>query len=119
VPYQVQLTTLAKTGAGWEFPPAGRYRFPGARIRPYLEAGLCFNHLTGVFAPFRTLVSQSATLQPGIRSVDRRGIVVGGGLKFKLPFVRLTPGLRYSRFGGSEASLSSANAIDFLVGLTF
>src|SRR5882762_5701148 len=71
-PYQVQITTVSKTGGSWEFPIVGQYRFPGVRIRPYLEAGLCFNHLTGVFAHFRTLVSQSVTLQPGIRSVDRR-----------------------------------------------
>jgi hypothetical protein len=40
IPYQVQITTVSKMGKSWEFPIVGQYRFPGAMIRPYLEAGL-------------------------------------------------------------------------------
>jgi len=118
-PQRVQITPYSRAGQSWEFPVVGQYRFPGVAIRPYVEAGVSFNHLSGVFAPFRALVSQSAVLKPEGRSEERRGLVVGSGVEIKLPFVRVIPGLRYSHYGDTQLWLPSANAVDFLVGFTF
>lgn len=97
----------------------GQYRFSGKAMRPYLEAGLSFNHLSGVFVPFRTLVSQSAILTPTGLSGNRRGFVVGAGIEIRLPRGRLVPGLRYTRYGRTEFWLPGASAVDFLAGFSF
>jgi hypothetical protein len=54
------------------------------------------------------------------------GFVFGGGLEVKLGFIRITPELRYTRWGSENfrdpvASLlhSNKNQGDFILGLTF
>jgi hypothetical protein len=86
--------------SAWEFPILGRLRAPGGLLRPFVEAGPTFQRVS--------LISQS-----------RAGFALGGGLEIKLPIVRIQPGLRYSRFGSQGAALPSANAVDFLVGISF
>ena len=120
VPYQVLgPTPYSEVGQSWEFPLVGQYRFSGGRVQPYLEAGVSFNRLSGVFWPIRTLVSQSAILQPAGRSESRTGLVIGTGIRVNLPFVRVIPGLRYTRYGTTLPWLPGANSVDFLVGFTF
>ena len=106
------------SGQSWELPLTAQYRFPGSVIRPYLEVGVSLNHLSSLFAPFVTH-SQPGTYKPDHYTKDRRGPVVGGGIEFKLPFMRVTPGLRYTRYGQAEFWLPRVDAIDFLVGFTF
>ena|SRR5712692_3110806 len=118
-PYQVQSSPYSKTGQSWEFPIVGQYRFSSGVIRTYVEAGVSFNRLGGVFSPFRTLVSQSAILRPEGRSESRTGFVVGGGIQFKQPLVRLIPGVRYTRYGNTQPWLPGANSVDLVVGVTF
>jgi opacity protein-like surface antigen len=118
-PYQVQTSPYSKTGRSWEFPLVGQYRFSCSAIRPYVEAGVSFNHLGGVFSPFRTLVTQSRILRPEGRSESRTGFAVGGGFQFKLPLVRLIPGVRYTRYGNTRPWLPTANSVDLVVGVTF
>ena len=118
-PYRVEYSSYARAGGSWEFPILGQYRFLGKTARPYVEAGFSFNHLSDVFAPFRTLVSQSAILVPSGRSENRRGLVMGAGVEIRLAFVYLVPGLRYTHYGDTHSWLPSASAVDFLVGFTF
>ena len=47
--------TATKTGASWEFPLLGKYRFGGSWVKPYIEAGVSFDHLAGYLVTFRTL----------------------------------------------------------------
>jgi opacity protein-like surface antigen len=120
VPYQVLgPTPYSEVGQSWEFPLVGQYRFSGGRVQPYLEAGVSFNRLSGVFWPIRTLVSQSAILQPAGRSESRTGLVIGAGIQVNLPSVHVIPGLRYTRYGTTLPWLPGANSVDFLVGFTF
>jgi hypothetical protein len=119
VPYQTVVTSYAQTGQSWEFPVVGQYRFTGERVQPYLEAGLSFNRLSGVFGPFRTLASQSTILTPAGTSESRTGFVIGSGIEVGLPLVRVIPGLRYTRYGSLAPWLPSANSVDCLVGFTF
>ena len=48
------------------------------------------------------------------------GLQLGGGLEFRQEKIPVTPGLRYTRYGTVDSNkISSANAVDFLVGFTF
>ena len=117
-PFQVKRSPYSQTGQSWELPLTAQYRFPGSVIRLYLEAGVSFNRLSSLFAPFVTH-SQPGTYKPDHYTEDRRGPVVGRGIEFKLPFMRVTPRLRYTPYGQAEFWLPRVNAIDFLVGFTF
>lgn len=97
-----------QSGLLWEFPAMLRYRI-GAQplVKPFLAAGGSFNKLTGIRTP-----KSSVT-----------GIVFGGGVEIKLPFMRLAPELRLSRRLEENVTLgsiqSNLNQAVFLVGLTF
>jgi opacity protein-like surface antigen len=108
--------TVTKTGSSWEFPLLGKYRFGRSFAKPYVEAGVSFNHLSGYLLAFRTLPSPPSD-QP-VGSTTRTGFVVGAGVELKLPVVRISPGFRFSRWG-DQLFVPSANAVDFLIGISF
>jgi len=110
-------STVAKTGSSWEFPLLGKYRFGSAFAKPYVEAGVSFNHLSGYLLPFRTLPSPPSD-QPVV-STTRTGFALGAGIEFKLPVVRASPGFRFSHWGHQRIILPSTNAVDFLIGVSF
>jgi len=119
VPYQQIERPYSVNRQSWEFPLVGQYRLPGTRVKPYVEAGVSFNRLRGMLLPIRTLISHSAIITPQGRAETRSGPVVGGGLEIKLPFMRVSPGLRYTRYGEVDFRLPAATAVDVLVGFTF
>jgi len=92
----------------WEFPILGKYHFLHTPIvKPYVEAGPIFRHVG----------SQASYL-------SNSGFAIGGGVDFKLLLVRITPELRYSRWGGDAASTffvppSQLNQAEFLIGISF
>ncbi len=120
-PLQMENLPYSATGQSWEFPVLGQYRAGRGTVRPYLEAGVSFNSLRDVFAPFRLSITspQTATFRPGGSSESRTGFVAGAGLEFKLPFARLSPGVRFTRYGATREWLPSAASTDFLLGFTF
>ncbi|MBK9166653.1 MAG: outer membrane beta-barrel protein [Bryobacterales bacterium] len=109
---------FTKTGGSWEFPLVGQLRLPGPIVRPYIEGGVAFNRLSEVLAPFRALGPNPNQAPPAV-SETRRGVVLGAGIEFSLPIVRISPGLRYTRYNTAQSWLPGANSIDFLVGITF
>lgn len=92
----------------WEFPIYAKLRAPGVIIHPYAGAGMNFQRL-GDLGKFL-----------GGASVDssRRGFLGAGGLEFKVPHVRISPELRFTRWNAS-GPLRSSNQVDFLIGLSF
>jgi hypothetical protein len=93
----------------WEFPILGKYHFLHTPIvKPYVEAGPIFRH-----------VSSSGSY------LSNSGFALGGGIDFKLLLVRITPELRYSRWGGDarvqffNAPPSQLNQAEFLLGISF
>lgn len=119
-PLQAQTVPYTKTGRSWEFPLVGQYRFRNeGALQPYVEAGVAFNRLSGVLTPFRMLVSQTSIQKPAGESELRTGFVTGAGVELHLPLVRVTPGVRYTRYGETQPWLPPADAVDFLVGFTF
>ena len=99
---QVQGTETA-TGDSWEFPLLGKYRFPIPLIRPYIEGGITFNHLSNVL---------------NLEVENRKGFAGGLGLEFKVPYMRLSAGLRYSHLE-AKLAIPSTNQADLLFGIMF
>jgi opacity protein-like surface antigen len=106
----------------WEFPLLAKYRMKGAFVRPFLDAGVAFDHWSGVKQItdlISGVVSKSGT------SGSNTGFVAGAGIELHLPLVRLSPEIRYTRWGAASitdlggALKSNQNQLEFLVGLTF
>ncbi|GEM_PF-4958931 len=75
-PLEVISLPIAQTGESWDFPILGRYILPSETVRPFVESGICFNHLSSVLAPFRTTYTQG--LYSYSKSEKRMGFVLGG-----------------------------------------
>lgn len=114
------LLGVAGNGAGvsgqqWSFPLLLQYRFSFPVVRPFLEVGPSFQHLTG------TGSVTSAITGPGqLLHSSNVGIVLGGGVDVKVPFVRLSGELRYTRETTSYfANISNLNQAEVLFGVHF
>ena len=103
-------TGITSTGSNstWEFPVYGKVRVPGIVVRPYAGGGLNFQRLGDV----KKLIGGT------IGDSSRRGFLAAGGVEIKVPYVRISPELRFTRWGNSGA-IRSTNQIDFLIGLSF
>ncbi len=97
----------------WEFPILAKYRFlhalPIPVVKPYVEAGPILRHVA----------SEASYLSRG-------GFALGAGVDFKLPLIRITPEMRYSRWAGDSAARaiftslpSNLNQAEFLIGVSF
>lgn len=96
------------TSSTWEYPIYGKARLPGVIVRPYIGGGVNFQRL-GDLSQFVTRNSYDTT---------RRGFLGAAGLELKVPFVRISPELRYTRWG-QNGPIRSSNQVDFLIGLSF
>lgn len=92
----------------WEYPIYAKARLPGIIVRPYVGAGINFQRLGDI----------SRFLGGTPVDSNRRGFMGAGGLEFKAPFVRISPEVRFTRWGNSDP-IRSKNQFDFLVGLSF
>jgi hypothetical protein len=113
---------VSTVGRSWEFPVAGQYRFSLRSMRPYAEVGLSYNHLTNIYGPIiygPTISAIGQTDLPSLNSINRRGVLFGGGAEIKLHMIHVTPGLRYTHYSKGEPFLLAPNIVDFLVGFTF
>lgn len=107
--------SVSASGQEWNFPVLAQYRFHFPVVRPFLEVGPSFQHLTGT----GSLVSSLAGPGHLLHSSDV-GIVLGGGVDVKIPFVRLSGELRYTRETVSYFSnISNLNQAEVLVGVHF
>lgn len=109
----------SKASSAWEFPLLVKYRTPGLFVRPFLDAGVAFDRWsgirqTGVLLPTKSGVSGTNT-----------GFVAGAGIELKVPLVRISPEIRYTRWGASGISdlggvlQSNQSQAEFLIGVTF
>jgi opacity protein-like surface antigen len=108
-------STVMKTGNSWEFPLLGKYRIGRSFAKPYVEAGVSFNHLSGYLVPFRTLPNPPSS-QPEA-STTRTGVALGVGIELKLRVVRISPGIRFSHWG-DHFPVPGTNPVDFLLGVS-
>jgi len=92
----------------WEFPILGKYHFLHTPVvKPYVEAGPTFRHI-GFQGSY----------------LSNSGFALGGGVDLKLWLVRISPELRYSRWGGDAATTftvpaSQLNQAEILIGISF
>jgi hypothetical protein len=119
-PYSFNLTGLNVaddiSSLQWRFPFLLQYRFGVPLVKPFVEAGLSFDHLSNISA-----AAKSITSGPGeLLHSSNASIVLGAGLDVKVPFVRLSGELRYSRQTVSNFSdVSNQNQAEILVAVRF
>ena len=98
------IVTVQTVANSWEFPVLIKWAFLPGPVRPFVDAGASFRHISAV----------------------DEGFVFGGGVELKLGRLRITPELRYTRWGGdvfrdpvNVLVNTHRNQGDFLVGITF
>jgi hypothetical protein len=92
-----------------EFPILAKYHLiRPPLVSPYVEAGPTFRSVTS-----------------GGSYLSNQGFAIGAGVDFKLLLLRISPEIRYSRWGsdatvtGFLAAPSNLNQAEFLIGLSF
>ncbi len=107
VGYQSVDPVARESGGQWDFPLMLRYRAGVGPVRPFIAGGGTFNAITDVSAP----------------TSNAAGVVFGTGVEIKIPFVRITPEIRYTRRFSDQLDLdglrSNRNQFVFLTGITF
>lgn len=125
------LTTEANA---WHFPLVGKFRLSGGLVAPYVAGGYAFQRLSGL-KQVGTILSGTLPRTPTRVETDqpdelaRRtnyGYVLGGGLEGRLPGVRISPEIRYTRWRqetfvnfGSITPVSRRSQVEVLVGIAF
>jgi opacity protein-like surface antigen len=127
------VSTLRTTGNDWEFPILLKKRFAAGPVHPFVDAGVSFNKISGLsqslstlaFPNLRTTTSNSSPAE--LKNDFTAGFTMGGGLEIRLLLLRITPEIRYTRWGSQQFSgifpggslTSNQNQAEFLVGFTF
>jgi len=112
------------TAGAWEFPLLLKYRFPGKLARPYLDAGVAWDKITGLTSTVANSVSGGHVANPsGETNSSTSGFVMGAGLDVHF-IVHIMPELRYTRWTNQHFNLanilnSNQNQAEFMVGITF
>ena len=126
------FTNNRTTGNAWEFPLLLKYRFPAPVARPFIDAGVTFDTLSGLKQTVtRTIFpSRSTTTTTGdpteLANKTTAGFVMGLGIDIHAIFIHISPEIRYTRWGSAHfqipnggSLLSNQNQAEFLVGFTF
>jgi opacity protein-like surface antigen len=115
----------------WQFPVLGKFEITPGPVRPFIDAGASFRHITGIqqvrtairLGTLGTVTSDNA---PEFNKRNDIGFTFGGGIAFKMGPVRISPEFRYTRWGGEHFrdpidSLlhTTRNDGTFLLGFTF
>jgi opacity protein-like surface antigen len=107
------------TGA-WQFPLVAKYRFKAPLVRPYVEAGVAWDKLSGLTETLAS-ITKASTVHKDVT----HGFVFGGGVEVKALLIRISPEIRFTRWtdqhfldpaGLVKSNLSQA---EFLVGVSF
>ncbi len=119
-PYSFSLASLGSTqnvsANQFRFPVLLQYRFGSPVVKPFVEGGLSFDHLAGLSAAAKSIVSGPGAL---LHQSDA-SIVLGAGVDVRIPFVRLSGELRFTRQTVSNfQSISNLNQAEVLFGLHF
>jgi len=127
------VSTLNTSGGAWEFPILLKKRLLKGPIRPFLDAGISFDRISGVSQTVQTVIFPNRTItstnsNPAeLKNDFSSGFTMGGGVELKALMLRVTPEIRYTRWGTqhfnsiiTNGSLgSNLNQAEFLIGLTW
>lgn len=112
-------------GNSWEFPLMLKKKFGGASavaasVRPFVAAGASFRRLSDIDQIGRFVTGRD------IDSDIAKGFVIGGGLEIRALFLRVSPELRFTRWGEESFASgltnvlkSNRNQAQLLVGFSF
>jgi hypothetical protein len=132
------VTSIGSSG-NWEFPLVAKYKFsgkPGKKglpkiLRPYLEAGVAWDTLSGLKNTATEAVCGTGTVCPALAvappaatSQTTMGVVIGGGIDIHAIMIHVAPEIRFTRWADQYFNLSgvlnsSKNQAEVLVGITF
>jgi hypothetical protein len=115
-PFATSIAPINVSASQWRFPILGQYRFTYPVVKPFIEAGVSFEHLANISAAAQTITSG-----PGhLLQQSHAGVVLGGGIDVKIPFVRISGELRYTHQSSADfQDLSNLNQAEVLVGIHF
>jgi hypothetical protein len=102
---------VTPSAAQWRFPLLVQYRLSAPIVKPFVEAGYSYDHVD---------LRIQSVLKPAVSITSHHGFVMGAGVDFKVPFVRISPELRYTRdINAGSSNVLQLNQAEFLVGLRF
>jgi len=124
-------TTDRATSSAWEFPILLKYRFPTRIARPYAEAGVAWDTLSGLtdtitqtVAPVFSSSTTSTSKPSSLANNTTMGFVICAGIDVHALVIHISPEIRYTRWASPHFNLngvinSNQNQAEFLVGITF
>jgi len=125
-------TTADKaTASSWEFPILLKYRFATPLVRPYVDAGVAWDTLSGLtdaitqtVAPIFSSSTTSTSKPSSLSNNTTMGFVIGAGVDVHALVIHISPEIRYTRWASPHFNLagvisSNQNQAEFLVGITF
>lgn len=126
------FTNNRTTGNAWEFPLLAKYRFPTPLVKPFVDAGVSFDRLSGLkstivstVAPSRQTTTTTTSNPQELKNSTTTGFVIGFGVDIHAIVLHISPEIRYTRWGSTHfalpngSALSNQNQAEFLVGFTF
>jgi hypothetical protein len=120
-PLGIGLSGTTLSASQWRFPVLAQYRFSGILLlKPFVEAGYSYDHVS--ISPAPSFGSISSSPAPSFGSISsHHGVVLGAGVDFKVPFVRISPEIRYTHDAGTvnAGNLLNTDQAEFLVGIRF
>lgn len=129
---EIVNTSMSTTGRSLEFPLLLKYHAWDGPVKPYIGAGLSWRRVGGLKQIAITtgqtvgLLGRTETDSPTeLDNSWTTGIVFSGGIELHLPLLRVSPELRYTRWGTTSFKsaagglLSQSNQAEFLIGVTF
>jgi hypothetical protein len=100
-------STQKFSAAQWRFPVLVQYRLSAPVVKPFVEAGYSYDHVS-----IQSVAPYAIT--------SHHGFVMGAGVDFKAPFVRVSPEIRYTRdLGAGTGQALQLNQVELLVGVRF
>jgi len=115
-PYSFGSGVYTVSADQWSFPFLLQYRFTTPLLKPFVEAGVSFDHLANISAAANNITSGPGAL---IHS-SNASVVLGAGVDLKVPIVRLSGELRYIREGSADfQAISNLNQAEVLFGVHF
>jgi opacity protein-like surface antigen len=117
----------------WEFPLLLKKKFGGANAgvaaaRPFVVVGASYRRLSDItqVQEFITGNSQTTSSPAELRKKDSTGFVIGGGVEIRALFLKISPEVRFTRWGTSNFREGVSNLLEtnrnqgqFLVGFHF
>jgi hypothetical protein len=100
------------TGGLWQFPVLLRYSFFEGPIRPFVAVGPSFQAAAKITASDMTVVDPTPVIshpEPTRRAIA--GVAAGGGLQFSIGRLRISPELRYTRWGVENFDFTQTNHV--------